>query len=124
MKACFHECVCRHLGVLNIKPDDACPIIETCKYHAKPDLDEPKKGKRQYKRRIQSDQTIRQDTDIDTSGITEKQFKKAKKKIVNVKQNKGLDENQELALKAIKGLHFKKMSGIQKQQIMDIADDL
>lgn len=121
---CSHKIVCKHFAALGSDPDSPCPITETCRFYATPDLDPPRKGKRPYKKRIVSDLTLHDDMDIDTSGITEKQFKKAKKKIVNARQNKGLTDNQESALKAMKGLRFKKMSVAQKEQIISIAKDL
>ena len=124
MKACFHECVCKHLIALGVDPGSPCPIVETCKYHAAADLCKPKEGKRPYKSRLKSDPTLHDDADIDTSGITEKQFKKAKTKIANAKQMGKLNENQKSALKAMKGKRFKKMNATQKQQIVSIANDL
>jgi hypothetical protein len=56
--------------------------------------------------------------------ITEKQFMKARKKIINAKQRGKLDENQELAFKSFKGLHFKNMTAAMKEQIVNMAKDL
>ena len=122
MKACFHECVCRHLVALGYALNRPCPINEICKFYAgAPEDKKGKAAKKPCKRRLESDPPIE---DIDTSGISEKQFKKAKKKIENARQNKGLTENQESALVPMKRLRFKKMTGEQKKQIVNIANDL
>ncbi|HUU39347.1 MAG TPA: hypothetical protein VMW42_00250 [Desulfatiglandales bacterium] len=122
IKACIHKCVCRHLVASDSDPDGYCAVTEVCRFYV-PEHDGTKPVKRAYKKRLVSDPPINEELE-DDSGITEKQFKKAKKKIQNAKQNKGLNDSQKRALKAMKGLRFKSMSGAQKQQILNIANDL
>jgi cytochrome oxidase Cu insertion factor (SCO1/SenC/PrrC family) len=80
------------------------------------------KPKRHYKKRIKAaDSDAGLYEDVETGKITEKQFKKARKKLSNADQNGKLDENQKLALKALKGIRFKTASDGQKEQIMNMA---
>ncbi len=81
------------------------------------------KPKRHYKKhaKIAPDDD---NADIANCDITEKQFKKARKKISNAKQNKGLDENQERALASLKGVKYKNATAAQKEQILNIAKAL
>lgn len=81
-------------------------------------IDKNRKPTRRKYRRRAKEEAVAED------GITKQQFIQAKKKVVNAKQNKGINENQEAALTAIKGLHFKKISEVQKQQVLNIANDL
>ncbi len=134
MRDCVKKDVCRHLIALDGNLE-ACAATETCRFileAVESKKEKPatrtykKKGeatKRHYKKRTESAPPLHEPID-DDSGITEKQFKKAKKKIINARQNKGLNENQERALESMKGLHFKSLNGTQKQQILNIAKDL
>ncbi len=138
MKACFHKGVCKHLIVLGDEPDGPCAIVEACKFYVGMDSDElkkgkkektakrhykkrgPKPGKRKYTKRVKEPS----EEELHDDGISKKAFDKAKKKIINAKANKGINENQERAFDMTKGLRFTKMNQGQKQQIIDIAKDL
>ncbi len=129
MKACFHKTVCKYRIASDTDLDGLCAIAETCKFCVGTGPDELKKGKkkeavkRHYKKRGEVAAPAQESTE-DHSGITEKQFRKAKLKIAYARQHKKLTENQEKALEAMKGLWFGKMNEEQKRQIISIANDL
>lgn len=147
MKKCIHEEICKHAHVLIIDKEleNFCKHAEFCKHYEAPEEKveaqiEPTgkktgKKKRQYNKKKKPEQNIKPKQNIeqtaevshvagDTCNITQKQFRSAKKKISNTRQNKGLNEDQNLALSAMKGKSFEKLSSHQKQQIISIAKDL
>lgn len=118
---CIHQEVCGHFFTKD--QPDLCAVNNVCKYYEsliKEKISTDKASKRRYTKRGKPDD----DAVVNEDGITEKQFKKARKKIANAQQQKRLSDNQKLALTTLKGLRFKTMTEAQREQIVSIAKDL
>ena len=118
---CIHQEVCSHFFTKD--QPDLCAVNNVCKYYESAvatKISTDKASKRRYTKRGKTDD----DVVVNEDGITEKQFKKARKKIANAQQQKRLSDNQKLALTTLKGLRFKTMTEAQREQIVSIAKDL
>lgn len=118
--SCKQDKVCKYFVLTSFTH---CLREDICKFYEEVVTDGPAKQKRKYKKRAgKSDEDI--DSIPESNGVTEKQFKKARKKIANAQQNHKLSENQELALKGLKGLRYKTMTEAQREQVVNIAQEL
>jgi hypothetical protein len=124
MAGCKLDVICKHFVLESFTE---CVRKGMCKFFTEGDKaiggGKAAEEKRHYKKRAKTAPDD-DNTDIGDCNITEKQFKKARKKISNAKQNKGIDENQEKALESLKGVKYKNATAAQKEQIIGIAKDL
>jgi len=123
MAGCKNDVICKHFVLTSFTE---CVRKDICKFFDMGDkvvaVSTAKPVKRKYTRKGKAD--FDDKIDPDDSGITEKQFKKARKKIANAQQNGKLDENQKLALSSLKGVRFKNATAAQKEQVINMARDL
>lgn len=127
MEKCIHEEVCRY------KTEEAgqrCGNTEICKHcddgscgvvvkkHHKAGVWHPKAHKA-HKAEDPND-----DEGTGEEGISEKEFKRAKKQVEYFMKSGKLTDNQQLALDTIKGKHFKNLPEVQRKQMLDIAKDV
>lgn len=120
MQGCKNDTICKHFVLTSFTE---CLRKDICKFYAEGDKaiggGSAEKPKRHYKRRAKPDSD--DDGDITESAITEKQFKKARKKLDRLERLGKLDENQIKALESYKGKHYKTLTDVQRQQIVSMA---
>jgi hypothetical protein len=128
MEECIHEVVCRHKGE---GEEERCSSAAICKFYDNGSFG-PAEGKTAHRKKRRCNpmaRTVTGPLKDAPEGDDEKEPKISKKElmraygIVKRRMKEGrLTENQALAMKALKGKHFKSMTEEQKQQIIDIAD--
>jgi len=108
---CIHQDVCEFKQE---GPEGVCGLRKICKHYPEEDEDGiPRKPSRK-KVRIDEGDTL----------TSEAVFKRAKKKLENLRDTGNLDENQVKALDGVKGKHFKTLTEPQKAQIVEMSDSI
>jgi hypothetical protein len=112
IERCIHQDVCEFKQE---GPEGVCGLRKICKHY--PEDDEDVSSKPTKKK-------VRIDEDGNEPKISEAVFKRAKKKLDNIRDTGNLDENQVKAMDEVKGKHFKTLTEPQKAQIVEMADSI